>query len=341
MNSILITGGAGFIGTNAALHFYKKNWEVSIIDNLSRKGAEINLKWLLEIGNNIKFYNCDIRDEALLRKIFNENNFDLVLHLAAQVAVTTSCLDPREDFNINALGTFNLLESIRLYSPTSFFINASTNKVYGSLKKIPIKLDKNGYKFENLEKGISESNNLDFHSPYGCSKGVADQYTIDYSKIYGLKTCTFRQSCIYGERQFGIEDQGWVAWFIIASMQRKTITIFGDGWQTRDILEVKDLCEAYEMAWLNKEIISGNALNIGGGYKNTLCLRNLINILEDELDINIDTLSESTRPGDQPVYISDISKANSLLKWSPKINTNDGIRNLINWVKTNPSLFQN
>ena len=275
MKSILITGGAGFIGVNAANHFYNLGWEINILDNLSRHGSERNLTWLKNKLRKINFFKIDIRDKVALEEIFKNNKFDLVLHLAAQVAVTKSCENPREDFEINALGTFNILESIRLYMPKAFIINASTNKVYGSLESVETKLDKSGYSFKKLNHGISENHPLDLHSPYGCSKGIGDQYTIDYSRIFELNATTFRQSCIYGKHQFGIEDQGWVAWFSIAALLDKQISFFGDGWQTRDILDVRDLCKAYELAWINRENISGQAFNIGGGSSNTICLKNL------------------------------------------------------------------
>lgn len=187
--------------------------------------------------------------------------------------------------------------------------------------------------------GVSENQPLDFHSPYGCSKGVADQYTIDYSRIYGINSCSFRQSCIYGVRQFGIEDQGWVAWFTIAAMLQKKITIYGDGWQTRDVLNVSDLCRAYELAWIRREKVNGQALNIGGGKENTLCLRNLLTFLEDELETKIELEYGETRPGDQPVFICDIHKSLSLLEWKPAIDVYSGVRGLAVWVKENRDLF--
>ena len=238
--SILITGGAGFIGVNSARYFAEQGWDIAILDNLSRRGTEDNLNWLRE-QIDLRFERADIRDPAAVDRILADHQPDLVLHLAAQVAVTTSVTDPREDFEINALGTFNLLEAVRRFSPDSFIITASTNKVYGKMAERGV-VERNGrYEYADLPGGVDEQQPLDCHSPYGCSKGTADQYTLDYSRIYGLKTTSFRQSCIYGTRQFGIEDQGWVAWFTIAAVLGKPITLYGDGKQIRDVLQVDDL----------------------------------------------------------------------------------------------------
>jgi CDP-paratose 2-epimerase len=337
MPSILITGGAGFIGVNSAVFFANNGWDVSIIDNLSRKGTESNLMWL---HDNIKFtfFENDIRDYEAISKIIDQLKPDMILHLA-QVAVTTSYYNPREDFEINALGSFNILEAVRNNSPTTFVLYASTNKVYGGMEDVPVILTSNGYQYANLKSGVNENHPLDFHSPYGCSKGVADQYTIDYARIYGLHTCSFRQSCIYGIRQFGIEDQGWVAWFTIAAILKKPITLFGDGWQTRDVLNVSDLVKAYKSAWDHRETVSGQAFNIGGGINNTLCLRDLLSLLEEKFNIDISPQFEQPRPGDQPVFICDINKAQKLLEWTPMINVNDGIDLLATWVEKNINLF--
>jgi CDP-paratose 2-epimerase len=339
MASILITGGAGFIGTNAALHFASRGWTVSIVDNLSRRGTEKNLVWLLEQRPEIGFHQVDIRDFEALAAVFAERSPDMVLHLAAQVAVTTSYTNPREDFEINALGSFNVMEAVRLRAPEAFVLYASTNKVYGGMETVPVARGEHGYRFADLPLGVPEHQPLDFHSPYGCSKGVADQYTIDYARIYDLQTCSFRQSCIYGIRQFGIEDQGWVAWFSIAALLGKPITLYGDGWQTRDVLNVQDLARGYEAAWNHRSTVSGQAFNIGGGPDNTLCLRDLLGFLQEELGISLTPLSGTTRPGDQPVFVCDIRKAGELMGWAPQIGVNDGVRDLIRWVRENRELF--
>ena len=336
--TILITGGAGFIGVNAADNFADKGWNVIVLDNLSRKGADLNLAWLSK-RHDIRFNNVDVRDFERLSAIVKDVKADVILHLAAQVAVTTSVTNPREDFDINALGTFNVLEAVRLYSADSFFINASTNKVYGKMEDLGI-VERNGrYEYQSLVSGVPESRNLDFHSPYGCSKGVADQYVIDYSRVYGLKTVTFRQSCICGPRQFGIEDQGWVAWFTIAAMLDKEITVYGDGKQIRDVLHVDDLVNAYHQAIENQDQVQGLALNVGGGPDNTLSLLELIQYLEQTLNKKITPVWDDWRPGDQPVFVCDLTQAKQQMNWQPSINVDQGVVKLINWVKDNSSLF--
>ncbi len=271
MPSILITGGAGFIGVNSAAHFAAKGWDVTVLDNLSRRGAPDNLQWLRERAP-LHFERVDLRDAAEVDRVVRGTRPNVLLHLAAQVAVTTSVSHPREDFEINALGTFNMLDAVRRLSPRTFFINASTNKVYGKMEDLSVVERQGRYEYQDLAEGVSEQRPLDFHSPYGCSKGVADQYTIDFARIYGIKTVTFRQSCIYGPRQFGIEDQGWVAWFTIAAVLQKPITIYGDGKQIRDVLHVEDLVGAYQAAIEHQEIANGQAFNIGGGASKTLSL---------------------------------------------------------------------
>jgi CDP-paratose 2-epimerase len=339
MASILITGGAGFIGTNAAIYFASRGWMVTIVDNLSRRGTEKNLAWLLEQRPEIAFHQVDIRDFEALAAVIGASKPDMVLHLAAQVAVTTSYTNPREDFEINALGSFNVMEAVRLRAPEAFVLYASTNKVYGGMETVPVVRGDHGYAFADLPLGVPEHQPLDFHSPYGCSKGVADQYTIDYARIYDLQTCSFRQSCIYGIRQFGIEDQGWVAWFSIAALLGKPITLYGDGWQTRDVLNVQDLARAYEAAWNHRSAVSGQAFNIGGGPANTLCLRDLLGFLQEELGVSLSPRTGATRPGDQPVFVCDIRKASELMGWTPQIGVNDGVRDLIRWVRENRELF--
>jgi CDP-paratose 2-epimerase len=298
MAKVLVTGGAGFIGVNAASHFATRGWDVTVVDNLSRRGTDQNLSWLMEQHPAIRFERLDIRDAAAMEGVLHDLQPQMVLHLAGQVAVTTSYQNPREDFEINALGTFNILEAVRHKAPDAFLLFSSTNKVYGGLESVPVVQGPNGWQFRELKAGVPESQPLDFHSPYGCSKGVADQYTIDYARIYGLQTCSFRQSCIYGTRQFGIEDQGWVAWFSIAALLGKPITLYGDGWQTRDVLDVRDLVQAYEAAWESRQAIAGQAFNIGGGPSNTLCLRDLLRFLEEELSVILQPAMAAPRPGD-------------------------------------------
>jgi CDP-paratose 2-epimerase len=335
---ILITGGAGFIGVNSAHAFSAQGWDVVVLDNLFRRGGALNLRWLQE-RHAIDFEKVDIRDVPSLNKAIAHHKPDVVLHLAAQVAVTTSVLNPREDFEINALGTLNVLEAIRLHSPESFFINASTNKVYGKMEDLGV-TERNGrYEYERLSTGVSESRNLDFHSPYGCSKGVADQYTIDYARVYDLQTVTLRQSCIYGPRQFGVEDQGWVAWFTIAALLGKEITVYGDGKQIRDVLHVDDLVAAYFAVIEQRSSVSGSSFNIGGGPKNTLSLLELLRYLETNLGKEIKPLWDDWRPGDQPVFVCNLDKAEAQLDWSPSISVELGVTKLIEWVRSNSKLF--
>jgi CDP-paratose 2-epimerase len=337
--NILITGGAGFIGTNCAVSFAGQGHDVVVFDNLSRAGSEKNIQWIQDKCSAV-FEQGDLRDSrALVGVVTEKGPFDLILHLGAQVAVTSSVNDPREDFEINALGTFNLLEAVRQYNPRAVLIYASTNKVYGEMKDLDIQEEENRYVYRNLSGGVDEGRNLDFHSPYGCSKGAADQYCCDYARIYGLKTVVMRQSCIYGYRQFGIEDQGWVAWFCIAAAQGEQITIYGDGKQVRDVLFIDDLVGLYELAFSNAEQVSGKVFNIGGGPSNTLSLHELIAQLEALSPRNIPLRYEDWRPGDQRIYVSNICLAEKTLGWRPIIKPSQGVEKLYNWVTENEHLF--
>lgn len=338
MTKILITGGAGFIGTHTADFYLKQNSTVTIFDNFSRRGTHENIQWLKKThpGKILRVIIGDVRRPGALDKAVK--NQDLIIHLAAQVAVTSSVKNPREDFEINALGTFNVLESIRTNSPKSVLIFASTNKVYGEMENIKVKKGPTGYKFTNFPQGVPESQNLDFHSPYGCSKGTADQYIHDYHRIYGLKTVVFRQSCIYGTRQFGIEDQGWVSWFTIASILGKPIFVYGDGFQVRDVLFATDLVRAYDLAFKKIKTISGQVFNIGGGPANSLCIRDLLKVLENKLNKKIPFKFASWRPGDQKVYVSDIHLVSKDLGWRPQISVDRGLSSLITWTQENRGL---
>ena len=336
----LVIGGAGFIGCNAARILLEKKHTVIVFDNLSRNGSRPNLEWLRGLGD-FEFVEGDVRDSVAVENLVDEYcDVDVIIHLAAQVAVTTSVEDPREDFSTNALGTFNVLEAVRQYARGSILLNASTNKVYGNLNDVGI-VEQNGrYAYENLAEGVSENRSLDFHSPYGCSKGAADQYTVDYSRIYGLKTVNFRQSCIYGYRQFGVEDQGWVAWFTIATVLDRPITIYGDGKQTRDILFVDDLVDCYLKAVENIDIAAGKSYNVGGGPDNVLSLLELIEHLGKLSGKHIEHGSAGWRPGDQKTFVCDITRARKELGWTPQVRPNVGVQILYNWVVDNRSLFK-
>lgn len=339
MKSIFITGGAGFIGSNAANYFYKKKWKVYVFDNLSRNGSSLNIKLLLK-GKNIKFIKGDIKNFKKLSKTIYKIKPNVILHCAGQVAVTTSITNPRDDFESNALGTFNVLESIRLNKLKSTLIYTSTNKVYGNLKYDKVKIVKKRYVFSNRKIGVNEDNQIDFHSPYGCSKGTADQYVRDYSRIYGINSYVLRQSCIYGTNQFGIEDQGWLAWFVIASILGKKITIFGDGRQVRDLLYIDDLNRLFEIIANNKKHKRENVYNVGGGNNFSLSILELIDYLKKTKNPKIKLGYKKWRLGDQKIYISDNSKLNKNFGWKPEISPNVGIKKLISWVNKNKNIIQ-
>lgn len=335
---VMITGGAGFIGCNTARFFATRNWRVSVLDNLSRQGADKNLAWLRE-NMAFDFEQVDVRNRAEVDRVISESRPDAVIHLAAQVAVTTSVTDPRTDFAVNAFGTFNLLDAVRRYCPEVAFIFASTNKVYGKVAKADYTLQGNRYAYVNRPNGIDESEPLDFLSPYGCSKGAADQYVLDFARIYGLRATSFRQSCIYGPRQFGVEDQGWVAWFAIASMLGRDITIYGDGKQVRDVLHVNDLVRAYEAAILAPDKVAGEAFNIGGGPAQAISLLDLIDTLKARHQGKIPLRWGEWRPGDQRIYVSDIRKLRDRLGWAPEIGVSQGLAQLMSWVERSRSDF--
>jgi CDP-paratose 2-epimerase len=336
----LITGGAGFIGSNYASRCISRGEKIVIFDNLSRAGSKRNLAWLEETYGKGTFDLIvgDVRDGAAIQSA--ARNANRILHLAAQVAVTTSVTDPRNDFEVNAQGTFNTLEAARLSGNKPGFLYSSTNKVYGGMDNVRVVEKETRYDYADLPAGASEEQLLDFHSPYGCSKGCGDQYVRDYARIYELPTVVFRQSCIYGKRQFGVEDQGWVAWFVIAALTGRPISIYGDGKQVRDILFVEDLCDAYDAAFQRLPQVGGEVFNIGGGRKNTISIwMEFKPILEKLLGKKIETTQNDWRPGDQPVFISDIRKANQLLNWTPMVGAEEGISRLFTWVTENKDLF--
>lgn len=333
MSKMLITGGAGFIGVNAAVHFLDKGWDVTVFDNFSRKGTELNLAFLeANYAGKFTLAKGDIRKAEDLSAAFS-SPFDVVLHLAAQVAVTTSVTNPREDFDINALGTFNVLEAARAAGNKPLFIFASTNKVYGGLDDMPVMEDGDRYVFQKDTDGVTEAQPLDFHSPYGCSKGAADQYVHDYGRIYDLPTVVFRQSCVYGPHQMGIEDQGWVAWFMIAAMFGKKCSVYGNGKQVRDLLHVSDLVNAYAVAIEKKDIAAGKIYNMGGGKANTLSLLEFFDIMKADLGLPIAFDYAEVRPGDQPIFYSDNAKMTAETGWTPAIGIGKGLPELAQWLK--------
>ncbi|MBN1260600.1 MAG: SDR family NAD(P)-dependent oxidoreductase [Anaerolineae bacterium] len=343
MSTWLITGGAGFIGSNTAHALLEKGHRVIIVDNLSREGSKKNLQWLQATHKSIEFELVDIREYAALRAVIKHHaDIDALLHLAAQVAVTTSVANPREDFEINALGTLNVLEAIRETGINPAILYTSTNKVYGTLETLRIGETATRYYYKDQPEGVSEETPLDFHSPYGCSKGAADQYMRDYHRIYGLRTVVFRNSCIYGPRQFGVEDQGWVAWFMIAALLERPLTIYGDGKQVRDILFVADLVRAFIKAVARIDQTAGQIYNMGGGPENTLAIWSEFQPLLSKLFSRPITATYADwRPGDQKVYVANTAKARRELDWEPEVTVRQGIQRLYEWVVANRSLFEN
>ena len=340
MSNCVITGGAGFIGSNLADYYLSRDHHVAIVDNLSRPGSEKNLAWLKSrYGSRLRVVTTDVRrlGPKLRRAI---DGADFVFHLAGQVAVTTSVTDPREDFEINALGTFNVLEAARQAAPKPAVLYSSTNKVYGKMADLGIVERHGRYAYEHNSEGISEARPLDPYSPYGCSKCTGDQYVLDYARIYGMKTVVFRQSCIYGPRQFGMEDQGWLAWFSIRAFQGQPVTIYGDGKQVRDALYVTDLVEAYDAAVRNIETTAGRAYNVGGGAANTLSLLELVGMLNRHFGRKLQCSFEDWRPGDQPVFVSNIARAAADFGWAPRTGVEKGLGRLIGWIQANEALFE-
>jgi CDP-paratose 2-epimerase len=337
----LVTGGAGFIGSNYVHRLVQRGEKVTIYDNLSRAGAPRNVAWLEEtFGKDaLRLIVGDLRDADLLTE--SAKDADVIVHLAGQVAVTTSVTNPRDDFEANALGTFNTLEAARLSDGDPIFIYASTNKVYGGMDDVELVEEATRWRYKDLIEGCPETQPLDFHSPYGVSKGAGDQYTRDYSRIYGLRSVVFRQSCIYGPRQFGIEDQGWLAWMMIAAVTGRQITIYGDGKQVRDVLHVNDLLDAYDVAIEKIDTARGQVYNLGGGTRNMLAVwAEFGPILERLLGRKIEVARADWRPGDQRVFYADFSKGKRELGWEPKIDLEEGLGMLFDWVKENGNLFR-
>ena len=336
----LVTGGAGFIGSNYVHRLLKRGEKVTIYDNLSRGGAPRNLEWLKgEFGEKaFDLIVADVRDAVRITEAASMS--DVIVHLAGQVAVTTSVTNPRDDFESNALGTFNVMEAARLSGRNPIVIYASTNKVYGGMEDVELFEEPTRWRYKDLVGGCPETQPLDFHSPYGCSKGTGDQYVRDYARIYNLPTVVFRQSCIYGPRQFGIEDQGWVAWFIIAAVLGRTMTIYGDGKQVRDILHVHDLNNAYDLAVEKIDMARGQVYNLGGGPANVMSIwAEFGPKLEAMLGKKLNPPRGDWRPGDQRVFYADVSKAKRELGWEPKISVDEGVRMLFDWVNANQNLF--
>jgi CDP-paratose 2-epimerase len=333
----LITGGAGFIGTNVAARILTECKPVLIFDNLSRPGVEKNLAWLQEtFGDLVQFQHGDIRNRDALRRVVAQAS--QVFHFAAQVAVTTSLEDPIDDFEVNARGTLNLLEAIRTQSNPPPLIFTSTNKVYGHMEDVALVSKESRYEPQEAdfrEHGFSEARSIHFHSPYGCSKGAAEQYVLDYAKTFDLQTAVFRMSCIYGPHQFGNEDQGWVAHFLIRALANQPITIYGDGRQVRDILYVEDLVDAFLLAQKNISAISGQVFNIGGGPANTTSLLELLNTIGGLRGRAPEVRFDAWRPADQQFYVSDTRRFAEATGWAPKVGVREGVGRLLEWLEEN------
>jgi CDP-paratose 2-epimerase len=337
---VLVTGGAGFIGSNLAARLLSRGESVRVFDDLSRPGSEVNLAWLRrQFGSDsFRFVRASLADKEALRSAVA--GAEVIYHLAGQVAVTRSVADPAADYEANANGTFYLLESVRHLAGDAIFLYASTNKVYGSLADVCVREGPLRYELAGLPAGVPETFPLDFHSPYGCSKGAGDQYARDYARIYGIRTVVFRQSCIYGPRQFGQADQGWLAWFVLCGLRQKPVVICGDGKQVRDVLYIDDLLDAYDAAVRNVDTAAGEIFNVGGGPENSLAVwSELEPILREVIGATPPVVYQGWRPGDQKIYVSDISKIRTRLGWRPRTGVRDGIRHLAGWIRGHLDLF--
>jgi CDP-paratose 2-epimerase len=332
----VITGGAGFIGCNLANSLIESGQAVTLFDNLSRQHSAMNLEWLRRRHESrFTFIHGDVRDSDAVHRAIAGARF--IFHCAGQTAVTASLAHPRQDLEINLLGTFNVLEAARAAGDDPIVLLASTNKVYGAMEGEPVIERASRYEFARLRDGVPETHPLDFHSPYGCSKGAADQYVRDYHRIYGLRTIVFRQSCVYGPRQMGVEEQGWISWFVNAAEADAPITIYGNGKQLRDVLYIDDLVRAYRAAVDRIDVTAGQVYNIGGGPENVISVWTEFGpLLTRLLGREIPPASfRERRVGDQPVFVCDIRKARRDFGWQPRVGTEQGVGRLIEWVRTN------
>lgn len=334
---LLITGGCGFLGSNLASDAIARGDELVVFDNLYRNGSRDNLLWLQDQGK-FTFEHGDIRNQNDITRLIQSFKPDAVFHLAGQVAMTTSISNPRMDFEVNVMGTHNLLEAVRQHAPSATVVYSSTNKVYGDLEQYSYEETDTRYRCVECPQGFDERTQLDFHSPYGCSKGAADQYMLDYARIFGLKTVVFRHSSMYGGRQFATYDQGWVGWFCQMAVetsrgqQKKPFTISGTGKQVRDVLHADDMKKLYTAAVNNIGSAKGQAFNIGGGIDNSLSLLELFSLLEGQLNIKLDYSRLPVRESDQRVFVADIGKAKHVLGWEPAVSAADGVARMVDWV---------
>jgi CDP-paratose 2-epimerase len=351
---VLVTGGCGFLGSNIAASYLEQGAEVVVIDALFRKGSDLNLEWLRgqAAPGALTFHRQDLADAAAVDAVFRRHApFDYVCHLGGQVAMTTSLSDPRRDLMTNVVGTFNVLEAVRAHSPAALVAYSSTNKVYGDLELVRRGETATRYVLPDHPRGLDESLPLDFASPYGCSKGAADQYVRDWHRNYGLKTVVFRHSSIYGGRQFATFDQGWIGWFcqqalgqkaaLVRGTEPEPFTISGTGKQVRDVLHAEDLVRLYRAAWEHREAAAGQIFNIGGGMENSLSLLELFGLLEELLEFpparHLRYTALPRRQSDQDVFVAEIAKAEHLLGWKPRVSCRDGIRRMLEWSASMPA----
>lgn len=333
----LITGGCGFLGSNISVEILRQGQELIVFDDLSRHGAKMNLDWLKQQGE-FNYFSGDIRNQKDVEHIVSQEQPDAILHLAGQVAMTTSIANPRLDFEINALGSFNILDSVRKFSPNTVVVYSSTNKVYGDLEWAEYLENPTRYSVKEFPNGFPETIPLEFHSPYGCSKGTADQYMLDFCRIFGVRTVVFRHSSMYGGRQFSTYDQGWIGWFCQKALEVKNnlakepFTISGNGKQVRDLLHADDMVRLYLQVIKDIEKVKGQVFNIGGGMNNSLSLLELFQILEKELEITLNYIKLPPRESDQKVFVADINKISNLIGWQPKVDKHSGIKKMLDWV---------
>lgn len=334
---LLITGGCGFLGSNLASYGIEKGYDITVFDNLSRFGSALNLEWLRTLGE-FSYVHGDIRNKNDVENLVKQG-FDAVFHLAGQVAMTTSLENPYKDFEINVMGTVNLLDSIRKYAPGTAIFYSSTNKVYGDLEQYEYRENAKRYVCDAFPAGFDEATPLDFRSPYGVSKGSADQYILDYSRMFGLKGTVFRHSSMYGSRQFATYDQGWIGWFCQKAVETKLgtlsepFTISGNGKQVRDILHAEDMIRLYYGALENTDAVYGNAYNIGGSMAQSLSLLELFDILNEHLGIELQYTQLPARSSDQKVFVADVEKIKSKIGWFPQVSSKEGIIKMVEWIE--------
>ena len=335
---LLITGGCGFLGSNLASDALARGDNLVVFDNLYRNGSRENLTWLQTQGK-FTFEHGDIRNQNDITRVIQSFKPDAIFHLAGQVAMTTSVANPRMDFEVNVMGTHNLLEAVRQHAPESVVVYSSTNKVYGDLEQYTYFEAETRYQCVEHPNGFNEQTQLSFHSPYGCSKGAADQYMLDYARIYGLKTVVFRHSSMYGGRQFATYDQGWVGWFCQKTIEtskgllKEPFTISGTGKQVRDVLHADDMKRIYIAAVNHIDNASGQAFNIGGGIENSLSLLELFGLLEQLANVKLSYTKLPVRESDQRVFVSDLAKAKKILNWQPQVPAQEGVARMVEWVK--------